>query len=292
MTIKRKIISLFFWAFPAILLIVTFLPFVSFGGEVPSINGEITALKVLEVMYGKLTVKGGKSVEPAIWRNISVPNDLNRYWKYEDGSVYVAFEGRYKENGADKYILITQTRPFSDGYNNDNCHGCAPLIGGFIFARQGNRWVMESQNKYITVIGKWGWLTRNPYDDDHHPDTVELVNIGPEKHGVLIRFWDMSQGYEVYGIRLIVPYKNMLKVSLADGFEGAGDGACTDKAAKNKQSIDLTFDKKDKGEFYNVKVVKRWNKGACSEGVKSVKETTKYKFADGLYHKTGTVKNR
>lgn len=289
MTIKRKIISLFFWAFPAILFIVTFLPFVSFGGEVTSINGEITALKVLEAMYGKLTVKGGKPVEPAIWRNISVPNDLKQYWREKCGEVYVAFEGRYKESGVDKYILITQTRPYGD--ETFSCHACDPLIGGIVFARQGNRWVMESHNKYIAVIGKWGWLTRNPYDDDHHPDTVQLVEIGPEKHGVLIRFWDMYQGYEVYGIRLIVPYKNLLQVSLGDGFEGAGEGACPDKAAKNKQSIDLTFDEKDKGEFYSVKVVKRWNKGLC-EKIKSVKETTKYKFADGVYQETGTVKNR
>jgi hypothetical protein len=255
------------------------LPLSVHGGDTQSITGEISALKVLEALYGKLTIKNGRSCEPAIWHNINLPADLEKYFSYDKyGEVYVAFEARYKENGIDKYVLVTQTRPDNDHWYE--CHACAPLIGCVVFAKSGNGWVMQSQNKYIGVIGKFGWINKETIGGPR--DKVELLKVGAEKYGVLIRGDDVHQGYENYYIYLIVPYKDVLKVSLADGIEGAGSGACLDLAAENRQGIYFAFDKNDAFEYYDLTVTKQWNKEHCGE-VKSVKETRIYTFADGMY---------
>lgn len=264
-----------------VLLSAVTLPLSVQGAETASVNGEISALKALEALYGKLTVENGRSHEPAIWRNITVTDDLKKYYHDDkDGYVYVAFEAKYEEAGIGKYVLVTQTRPSNDPWYYD-CHACAPLIGCFVFKRSGDLWIVESQNRYLGVIGKWGWINRKTIDPVHK-DTVELINVGPAKHGIMIRGDDVHQGYENYYFYVIVPYKDGLKVSLSDGIEGAGPGACSDQAAKNMQEISLAFTKNDESEYYDVTVTRQWNKWPCSE-VKSVKETRTYSFADGVY---------
>ncbi len=262
-----------------LLSVVTFtLPVQS--AEATSINSELSALKALKELYGELTVENGRSREPAIWHYITVPIDLKEYYPEDkDVFVYVAFEAKYEEAGIEKYILVTQTRPSNDPWYG--CHVCAPLIGCFIFKKSGNLWVLESQNKYLGVIGKWGWINKKTIDLVHK-DTLELIKVGPEKHGLLVRGGDLHQGYDNYYFYLIVPYKDALRVALSDGIEGAGPTACSDQAAKNSQRISVAFNKKNTSEYYGVIVTKQWNKGPCRK-VKSVKEIKTYDFADGVY---------
>ena len=236
----------------------------------------ISSLKVLGTMYGKLTNKNNKLTAPAIWHGINVPDDLRKYWDATDGEVYIAFEARYKENGTEKYVLVTETRPY--GADFYDCHACAPLIGCVVFAKSGDRWVMENQNKYIDVIGKYGWIGNTTRGED----TIELISIGPDRHGILIRGDDMHQGYESYYIYLIVPYQGSLRASLRVGIEGAGSSACEDQATNNAQGVYIAFDKSKKSEYYNVKVRREWNEGLCGN-IKSVKEAINYEFVNGIY---------
>jgi hypothetical protein len=262
------------------------LPLSTHGGDTKVITGEINALKVLESMYGKLTIEKGRPKEPAIWRDINLPDDLKKYFSYDKyGEVYVAFEAKYKEKGIEKYILVTQTRPGGD--QTYDCHACAPLIGCFVFRRSNNIWIAENKNKYVYIIGKWGWLNKEKIDSESI-DKIELIMVGVDKHGVLIRGNDIHQGYENYYIYLIVPYKETLEVSLHEGIEGAGPGACIEPAAKNKQGIYYAFNKNTKSEYYDVTVTNKWNKGYCKK-VRSVKEIKYYRFADGKYKEKPAV---
>jgi hypothetical protein len=263
-----------------LLLYAVMVPLSVHGADVVTINGEISALKVLEALYGNLTVEKGNPREPALWRNISMPEDLKKYYPEDkDGEVFVAFEAKYEESGIEKYVLVTQTRPAN--VLSYSCHQCAPLIGCFVFRKSNNSWIEENQNRYVGIIGKWGWINKKTIDR-LRKDTVELIKVGPEKHGVLIRGDDVGQGYENYYFYLIVPHKDSLRVSLRAGIEGAGPGACSDLAAKNRQKISLAFDKNDESEYYGVTVIKQWNKGPCKK-VTSVKEIKMYSFADGVY---------
>ncbi len=255
------------------LLLGVLLP-VGAGGEVAkSLDGEISGLRVLKLLYGELSDDNGKAREPAVWRNVKVPDELKDFSDETTADVYVAFEAAYSEDGTQKYIVITQARPSGSDFG---CHACAPLIGGAIFAKTGNRWVLEVETKYIDLIGKYGLA-----------EPMELVEIGPQKHGILVRADDMNQGYESRFVVLIGSLDGELGGLFVDGFEGPGEGACPDGESKTGQGIDIAFIDNPKSRFRDIRVMKRMNTGECGR-VKSVTRTETYVFRNGQYVKSGS----
>jgi len=277
---KGNVMHIRFVLLSALILMIMYAPS-AHGIEPLRIDGEISSLKVLEAVHGKLSSKDGVPIEPAIWHNIEVPDGLKTYWSEKDGEVYVAFESRYMENKAEKYILVTQTRPY--GKPDYQCHACAPLIGCVVFVKSDSSWVLENENKYIGVIGKWGWMHEQTIDPDEE-DAVKLVKVAAERHGILIRGDDMHNGYENHYFYLLYPYKGGVKVALSDWIEGPSASACPDVAARNKQGISVIFDNNGKSDYYDLSVTKEWNEGICGK-VKSVKKTIVYEFIGGAYKK-------
>ncbi len=254
------------------LLLGLLLPVGAEGEVAKSLDGEISGLRVLKLLYGELTDDNGKAREPALWRKVKVPDELKDF-SDETADVYVAFEAAYTEDGTQKYIVITQARPSGSDFG---CHACAPLIGGAIFAKTGNRWVLEVENKYIDLIGKYGLA-----------EPMELVKIGPRKHGILVKADDMYQGYESWFVMLIGPLDGELGGLFVDGFEGPGEGACPDGGSKTGQGIDIAFIDNPKSQLSDIRVTKRMNTGECGR-VKPVTRIERYVFRNGQYVKSGS----
>ena len=249
------------------------------------IDGEINYKKVLEILYGDLTYENDdKYDQPAIWNNIRAPwNEIT----YNTGLVFVAFEGKYTENGIQKYIILTQTVESEDA----TCHACAPIVGGAVFARYDNRWILESENKYIAVMGNWGWmvLPDGVSTETFPPDSsVDLIKIGPDKHGIYYKGSDFNRGTIFEYIHLIVPYKNTIIDSLDIVLEiPEGSYDCEDNQfAENDLGIHLVHKTNEASDYYDFTVVKQMNEGSCSDrNVRSVKESTNYAFVNGYYKK-------
>lgn len=98
----------------------------------------------------------------------------------ETVDIHVTLAEPFQQGGIDRYILITETVPSELDYT---CHACAPVIGGAIFSKVGNKWQLDVEHKYITKMGSYG---RAPEG--------KLVKIGSDKHGVLFREFDMHGG--------------------------------------------------------------------------------------------------
>jgi len=244
------------------------------------INGDIDHIKCLKLLYGNLT---NDLSEPALWIDINFPVDFMKEWKahtnFTSGHVYVAFEGTYIENDVEKYLILTQT------IENElrTCRSCAPIIGAAIFYKKNNKWILESENKFITVLGGYGWLI-NP-SMEKNQTSVSIIKVGPEKWGILIKGSSYNMGYESNWISLITPYKETIIESLRSGSEGATSGACDDLQAKKTQDIRLRYKTNPQSDYYDMTVVKYRNSGSCGN-IKSVTEVEKFKFANGFYRKS------
>ena len=104
----------------------------------------------------------------------------------EDATVAVSIIllAQVREGDATRTYLATSAKPAQDSEGEYNCHACAPAIGAAIFVWQGQHWVLESADTAIGFLGGWG-----------DPASVELVAVGPEKHGFLLSWSDLGQGF-------------------------------------------------------------------------------------------------
>lgn len=78
------------------------------------------------------------------------------------------FSGFFEENNQSKFILLARV-----GYS-EGCHSCPGILGGIVFVKNGEQWQVETKD--ITIIEMWSINS-----------LVELVQIGAEKYGVLLR---------------------------------------------------------------------------------------------------------
>jgi hypothetical protein len=230
---------------------------------------KLTALKTI---YGEVTpVNEGGKTEAVYWNTVDVPKSLSQYYQSTPkGKARIIFDTPYKENGIDKRIVLAATAPADRDYE---CHACGMLIGGVVFKRASDGWLVESQNKYIAVEGKWGTV---------EGEKIGLIKIGPERNGVLFSGSDMHQGYESNGVSLLIPYGKSIIESLQFFVEGPGEGVCDDAAWK--QGIDLkpAGQQKILQGYYDMKADTRYNDGKCGH-VKPIQETRHFAFANGKY---------
>ncbi|MFA6283575.1 MAG: hypothetical protein WCT30_09760 [Desulfurivibrionaceae bacterium] len=240
-----------------------------------SFTGPFDKQKALKTFYGDLMpLKGDEQDGAAIWNNVVVPESLSRFFQSTaKGKVRIVFDSSYTEDGIEKNVIVTATVPSDKSYE---CHACAPLIGAAVFRRSGNGWIMESQNKYANVIGKFG-TTEN--------ESMGLTKIGPSRYGVVFRGEDFHQGYVSTYVSLLIPFNRSFISSLHFFVEGPGEGACPD--AVWKQGIDL---KAIKGQitsqgYYDMEASVRYNSGNCGR-VKPAVEKRLFKFARGKYERT------
>jgi hypothetical protein len=230
-------------------------------------------LRTLKKIYGVQNDDNGRTnAEAVVWLGVDVPEPLSDYFhSTPKGRAWVIFDAPYSENGVEKHMLLTATAPADRDYE---CHACGLLVGGAIFRRSAEGWLMESQNKYISVEGKYGSV---------ESETIRLIKVGPDRHGVLFSGADIHQGYISSYVSLLVPYEKSIVGALNFFVEGPGEGACAD--AVWEQGIELKPVKQQKNAegFYDMEADARYNSGECGQ-VKPIRETVQFKFMNGKYN--------
>ncbi len=143
------------------------------------IVGAFDDIKALELVYGPYRPE----LKAAYWTSINPPAGLSQSpseFSGKDGLVKVVFSEDYQQGKDTKHIVFTQTQ-LADGSND--CHPCGPLLGAVTFVRVGDKWRIESDNRYLEIMGVYG-----------APPDLSWVNLGKNMHGILAKITDMHQG--------------------------------------------------------------------------------------------------
>jgi len=143
------------------------------------IVGAFDDIKALELVYGPYHPE----LKAAYWTNINPPANLSQSasdFSGKDGIVKIVFSEEYQQGNDTKHIVFTQTQ-LTDGSND--CHPCGPLLGAIIFVRVGDKWRIESDNRYLDVMGVYG-----------APPELNWVNLGKNIHAISAKITDMHQG--------------------------------------------------------------------------------------------------
>jgi len=109
-------------------------------------------------------------------------------------SVSVLLEAEVREGSAVRAYVTASARPLKDALGNYECHACLPSIGVAVFEKRAQQWVLESSNAAVGFYGGWG-----------NPPGVDLVEVGPEKHGIVLSTDDIAQGFAWSTKSLLLP---------------------------------------------------------------------------------------
>jgi len=200
-------------------------------------------------------------------------------WKeYATVSVSVELIAEVQEGTT---YLVTSAKPanFPDNYE---CHACAPAIGVGVFAWKGQHWVLKSANPAVGFYGGWG-----------SPPRIELVQVGPEKHGVLLSDSDIGGGFATSGKVLLMPLdRTVAEVwRIEDEQDDFGAYDPTDKFApqasyrSSAAFIFYAINMDDGGiaDYYDIEVISRGNSSKDLIHLKPENWTEIYRFKDGKY---------
>jgi hypothetical protein len=102
------------------------------------------------------------------------------------------FTQETSENGIRKYYMLTWAKPAGQPFD---CRGCAPLISAAVFVSGTNGWQLESVSRAALVFGDFG-----------KPPAAELVQLGPDRHALLLRV-TTSRAQTMTQEALLVPWK-------------------------------------------------------------------------------------
>lgn len=186
------------------------------------------------------------------------------------GYISPKFEGRFTEGGRNKLLVLGYITPAP--IESYFCHACLPLIGGAIFRQKDSRWVVEAAQK---IIG-WG--------DVFETGNFDLIQIGPDKYGVLIHVSDSHQGYEDSKFEILVPYNGHITIALDAGYiEKPGPAACIDDNINMpQQDLKIKFEAGKRPEYFDVIVQAKYNDGNC-QGWTRKAEIKRYQFNNGKF---------
>ena len=191
-----------------------------------------------------------------------------------------------QEGSTKKVYLVTSAKPIdpeTGDYSGTefNCHACRVAIGGAVFTWKAQHWVLESANAAIGFYGGWG-----------DPPGIELMQVGPEKHGLLLSVDDLAQGYAWSTKVLLMPLdKTIYEVwSIQDAQDNLGAIDPDDKVNKQvpyKSSATFRFYAANDGlsrDFYDIVVISRGkDRQDYAHPVKPENWTEIYRFSDGKY---------
>jgi len=203
--------------------------------------------------------------------------------EYKTVSLQVILTEQVREGDVTRTYLAISAKPADNSDGPYNCHACATATGAAVFSWQGQRWAMESADAAIAFYGGWG-----------DPPRVELVAVGPQKHGLILSWDDLAQGFAASSKSLLVPIGKTINEVWAIGDESDDDDAIdpndkTESPPHYHSSSTIRF-VPVKGvigsvsDYYNIEVVSR---GTSWEGyghrVKPANWTATYAFRDGKY---------
>jgi len=147
----------------------------------------------------------------------------------------------------------------------------------------GQHWVLESANAAVGFYGGWG-----------SPPRIELVQIGPEKHGVLLSVDDMGQGYASSFKRLLTPLGKTVSEVWHIEDEQDNFGAIDPNDKLNRQvpyrsvsafkfNAGLSYDG-GSPDYYDIEVISRGeDRVDFDHPLKHENWTEIYRFKDGKY---------
>jgi hypothetical protein len=197
-------------------------------------------------------------------------------------SVSVILMAQASEGEATRIYIATSAAPARFPGEFD-CHACVSASGAAVFVWQSQRWILESANVAADYLGGWG-----------QPPRVDLITIGPQKHGLLLSSTDMAQGFVSSSKVLLAPLgksvEEVCDLSDEDDNINAIDPnekllnmpACRASAAFRFLAGDEAIS--DKSDYYDIEVISRglsfqdYNHPAKRENWTEV-----YTFMDGKY---------
>ncbi|SAK53873.1 lipoprotein [Caballeronia fortuita] len=198
-----------------------------------SIAGNFNVPAALELLYGPYD----QTSKTARWEDATVPSDLA--WR-ENLQLPVRGVMRVKgvatfdfsEGGKAKKVLVTDSMPEDGG-----CHGCTGLLGVAVFAKEGDKWKVESNHPYIASMGAMGSVG----------DRFDWVPAGDDLYALVVGGDDMHQGYQTVSTTAFVRTKEGSFVGVIDD----GDTGTSDQETLLAQT---TFIKGKNASHYDVKV--------------------------------------
>jgi hypothetical protein len=208
---------------------------------------------------------------------------LCSYLKNNDPvSVSVLLAAQVPEGSATRFYLVASAKPIWVGTEFD-CHACIPATGIAVLVWKGERWILGSADAAADYSGGWG-----------EPPRVDLVTIGPEKHGLLLSSTNMSQGFVSSLKVLLAPIgKSVDEIwSLEDDSDNLAAIDPKDRLLKMppcRGSAAFRFlagdeETSDTADYYDIEVISR---GSSFEDfghpVKEENWTAIYTFKNGKY---------
>ncbi len=201
----------------------------------------------------------------------------------ETVSVSTILTARVVEDEADRVYLFTSAKPAHDPEGEYNCHACAPAIGVAVFVWQDQRWITESANISAGFLGGWG-----------DPPSVNFIQVGPDKHGLLLSSDDEGQGFSSSFKVLLIPIgKSVENVWSIQDEDDDFDAIDPDDKSNNPPLYHSSaairfFAPKDvnraNSTYYDIEVISRGSSMPdYNHPVKPENWTEIYSFKDGRY---------
>lgn len=203
--------------------------------------------------------------------------------EYPTASVSVLLEAEVQEGDAKRLYLVTSAKPLKDAFGEYECHGCLPAVGMAMFSNQGQAWILESANAVVGFYGCWG-----------HPPGVDLVEVGPQKHGIILSTADVAQGFAWSSKSLLAPFGRTIVEAwrIQDENDNIGSIDPDDKQNKGvpyRASATFKFLAGDgvidgTGEYYDLEVTSHGkDREDYVHPIKAANWTEIYRFRDGKY---------
>lgn len=186
---------------------------------------------------------------------------------YANVSISVELTSEVVESGVKMVYLVASAKPTGDSIGGlFQCHLCRPAIGVGVFAWQSHRWVLQCANAAVGAFSGYG-----------DPGGVELVRIGPEKHGVLLSASDLTHGRYVSFKVLLAPLGNSVADVWSVAVEQNNGVDVEEYDAKAAFKFFAANDASSK-DYYEIEVVSKGNSKNKPENWTEI-----YRFEDGKY---------
>jgi hypothetical protein len=193
--------------------------------------------------------------------------------EFKTVSVSVELMSEVVEDGIRKTYLVTSAKPNDDLWHGlFQCHLCRPAIGVGVFAWQSQHWVLQSSNAAVGAFSGYG-----------EPPAVELVRIGPKKHGVMLSADDLTHGsYAAFKVLLMPIDRTVAEVWSVTIKKNYGDGCNLDC---DSSATFKFFAANDGGssDYFDIEVISRGNSNEDNIHLKPENWTEIYRFKDGEY---------
>jgi len=223
--------------------------------------------QAMELFYGNYDVKNQTSA--ALLPQWRLPAEVPM-------TVKPLFHAFYSDAGAGSFVLVTYAVPA-----NFVGHAAAPTIGIAFLSGTGTTWKIEASNRAATYAGEWG---------DPPTGGIELVQIGPNHHGVKMTDSGGGQGAVTTLMELLVPWNGMVTVGLKRVVGNNDFGMCDVEGPHLpcfENHREISFIRDDKAEYYDLKVELTGTDLVGTDGrnmeARPVNGVEIFKFQDGGY---------